>query len=82
LAEVMYDFIKIINMASPVKVMVFAYVNELNEDEILKEMLTILNNRSIKIPEKIISISCPWYDEFNEETVRGYLWTGSEWKCM
>jgi len=80
LEEVKYDFIKIINMASPVKIMVFAYVNETNEKEILSMMSEILRNRRIKVSEDILSISCPWYDEFYAETVKGYQWNGIEWK--
>ena len=69
-------------MASPIKVMVFAYVNEPNELEIIDAMAEILNNRSIKIPEQIFAISCPWDDELYSETVKSYQWEGREWKCI
>ncbi|NQZ50403.1 MAG: hypothetical protein HRT95_09550 [Moritella sp.] len=78
LNEVEKDFIKIINMASPVKIMVFAYVDSNNEDRIMTSLSNILSNRKLSMQETIIAISCPWFDVLSEESIKCSVWDNSE----
>lgn len=82
-AAVTFDFKKIINMASPVKVMVFAYVRDGEEGD-KKKSLEGMSNIIREWPQDVLgtlmAISCPWHDTLCGDTVKGYLWSGTGWK--
>ena len=77
---VVYDFTKIINMGSPIKAMVFAYVDKANEKATLDEMAGIVTNWPQDRLGTLMAFACPWHDELHGETVTGYLWQQGAWQ--
>lgn len=77
--KVIDDFKKIINMAAPVKVMVFAYTSSSNEQECLEAMQDITRKWPQSDFDSLIAISCTWNDEMNGDTINGYTWRNKGW---
>ncbi|GAA0579146.1 hypothetical protein ACFQH5_14710 [Halomonas salifodinae] len=78
--EVIFDFKKVINMASPVKIMVFAYVDKDNEKSTRKAMADIVRKWPQDRLETLMAIACPWHDELHAGSIAGYHWHKGEWE--
>lgn len=78
--KVMYDFIKIINMAAPVKVMVYAYKN--NNEELLEGMGNIVTKFPVESIGTLIAIGCPWDDELYGKSISGKIWSKYHWEII
>ncbi len=74
------DFKKVINMASPVKIMVFAYVDKDNEKSTRKAMADIVQKWPQDRLKTLMAIACPWHDELHGGSITGYLWHKGEWE--
>ena len=77
--KIVYDFRKIINMASPIKIMVFAYTNIENKKKTMSEMSEILKFLPLIEKDCVILISCPWNDALCRDSVHGYIWSSHSW---
>lgn len=73
------DFLKLLNINSSYKVMVFGYVDSENEVNILKCLKEILLNRTISTNDTYWLISAPWNDEMYSETLKRYEWINNDW---
>lgn len=78
--KVMADFKKVVNMAAPIKVMVFAYTNQANEKECLEAMQALIYKWPQHIVGTLLAISCPWDDEMYSESIAGYSWKNGSWE--
>ncbi|SDG10517.1 hypothetical protein SAMN05216571_104283 [Onishia taeanensis] len=72
--KVLYDFRKVVNMAAPIKIMVFAYTDTSNERVCLETMRRLILHWPSEAIGTLLAISCPWHDEMYSESVRGYSW--------
>ena len=76
------DFKKVLNMAAPIKVMVFAYTNPDNKYNCLDAMKIMAEHWPQEALKTMIAISCNWYDEMHGKSIDGYFWTGDGWKSF
>lgn len=78
---VIYDYRKIINMAAPIKIMVFAYNGNDNKIAILEVMKELNHSWPTVQLGTLIVIACPWDDEMNADTMDVYQWLHHDW-CL
>ncbi|MFG1497863.1 hypothetical protein ABMA57_14625 [Saccharospirillum sp. HFRX-1] len=77
---VLYDFKKVLNMAAPIKVMVFAYTSPDNKRKCLDKMKKTAEHWPPESLTNMIAVACNWYDEMHGNSIDGYFWNGSGWE--
>jgi hypothetical protein len=74
------DFLKLVNIKSLYKVMVFGYADLQNEKLILNYLKSILINLTTPVVDNYWIVSATWNDEMNSKTIKGYEWKGNSWQ--
>lgn len=80
--KVVADFKKVVNMASPIKVMVFAYTGQGNERDCLEAMRDMVVHWPQEVIGTLMAISCPWDDEMYSESMSFYFWKNGRWESV